>query len=235
MEIFRIKSNFIKIILMVFLTSSLQGCFFFDFFKKDKSSGSDQGASDPSVVLGQSLGDRAGGIDEEALEAVYAITTTQAPAAIRPDPDLYARRLLLQYRSEGSTVARQIGSVEDYRELLGGASQDFQKVPQEEYDATSLLATLQVTEVICEGLVAPNSSEHPGWETILPADASDWVTNIRYLAQRFLGKPSDEIDGTIIDNLKAIMDDYNGSSSYSLASYVPVCATLSLDAEAAFL
>jgi hypothetical protein len=213
---------------------SSSGCYFFDFFNSSTKSGSG-GAVDGGTVLGRSLGNHAGGVDEAALASVYAATSSHAPAAIRPDPDLYARRMLLQYREEGSTVARQIGAIESYRTLLGGASEDFIKKPQEEYDATSLLATYKVAESVCTGLVNPNASEHPGWESILPAEPTEIDTNLKFLAQRFLGRPAAKIEPEIIDSLRSILEGSNTSGALTNATYVPVCAMLALDAEALFL
>lgn len=224
-------------IMLIFLTAGLNSCYFVDFFKDSKGadesgSGSDSGA--PSI-LGQSLGTQAGTKNDDALETVYSATSTIPPASIRADPDLYARRLLLQYRPEGSTVAREIGSIEGFRLLLGGASEDFQRTPQENYDATSLLANLSVAEIICEGLVAPNDSRHKGWTTILPHAPSEWEKNFRFLAQRFLGKPSTEITDDQMTSLKNIMDSWTTSGSYSLESYIPVCTALAMDAESLLL
>jgi len=230
----QLTKKIVKLTLVLAVCLSMTGCYFVDFFKESKLTGRG-GSEENSGLLGQSIGSKANGVNEAALSALYDISTTVPPAAIRPDPDLFARRMLLQYRSEGSTVARQIGSIESYRTLLGGASEDFQKVPQEEYDATSLLATYKVAEVVCEGLVNPNSNSHPGWESILPADVSDWDTNISFLAQRFIGRPSSKIDSSIITALKTIMDENHSGGSYTNSSYVPVCAALALDAESLFL
>jgi hypothetical protein len=225
--------GFCRSILFIALSTQLSGCYFFDYFKDSNIKSGGGGAT--SGVLGQSLGSKAGGVDEAALATLYAVETIHPPAAIRPDPDLYARRLLLQYREEGSTVARQIGAIEAYRTLLGGASEDFQKKPQEGYDATSLLATYTVSEQICTALVNPNSSQHGDWLSILPAVPSDWGANILFLAQRFLGKPSQTIEQSVLDDLKDIMDENNDGSAFTNESYVPVCAALSLDAQALFL
>jgi hypothetical protein len=223
--------KFLALTLLIYGSTS---CYFFDFFKTSERSGSGSAVELPSL-LGKSLGSRAGGVDEAALAALYEVKTDHAPAAIRPDPDLYARRLLLQYRNEGSTIARQIGSLESYRGLLGGATDDFLKKPQEEYDATSLLATYKVAEGVCAGLVAPDPSNHPGWDSILPAAPVEWQENLKFLAQRFLGRPSDKIDSTILDALKTVLDQSMVAGQYSKNSYIPVCAMLSLDAEALFL
>ena len=224
-------------VFLVFLCFT-QACYFVDYFEAGKQESETDAATDPSgSVIGRTLGDKAGAKDDSALDAVYAAVSGIPPASIRPDPDMYARRLLLQYRQEGSTVAREIGSIEGFRLLLGGASQDFQKTPQKEFDATSLLASLSVAERICEGLVAPSERQYPGWESILPAAPSDWETNIRFLAQRFIGKPSSKIDESVISSLKVILDSNLGenTSNYTFGSYIPVCATLALDAEALLL
>jgi hypothetical protein len=217
----------------------LSGCYIFNFLRKDHDGG---GGGANGGVVGQSLGQHAGGLDEAALAQVYATTTSHAPAAIRPDPDLFVRRLLRQYRPEGMTIARQIGEVEQFRLLLGGASQDFAKTPQETYDATSLLAVLRVAQDVCRGLVAPNVVEHEGWETILPYEPAAEDANVAWLAQRIIGKPSSGIDAAMIAKLTEIMrseaaaldaDPRNRNNPY--AKYIAVCATLTLDAEALYL
>lgn len=220
-----------SLILLASCSHLLSGCYLYDFFSKDQKHDSSQVGSN----LGAPIGAKAGSIDESALETVYATSAGIPPAAIRPDPDMYARWALRQYRTEGSTIARAIGSLEGYRVLLGGASQDFQKKPQTNYDATSLLSNLKVAEQICYGLIAPDSRNHDDWDSILPADPSQWESNIRYLAQRFLGKPSSEIDAEVITDLKAILDAYNDNGVLDLTDYIPVCTTLSLDAEALLL
>lgn len=213
----------------------LQSCYFFNFFDKEDQEAESQESIISGVVQGQTLGNKAGEASEEALNEIHAITTDIAPAAIRIDPDIYARKLLLQYHKEGTTIAKQIGKIENYRSLLGGASEDFQTKPQEEFDATSLLTTMTVATIVCEGLVNPNSWEHAGWKSILPATPDQWEKNIRYLAQRFIGKPSNSIDSTIITELKNILDTQDNEGGYSNGSYVSVCATLALDADALFL
>ncbi len=221
---------------------AFQGCYIVNFFKKDKKdSGEESGAFNGSVI-GQSIGAKAGGADPAALTSVYNVGSVHAPAAIRPDPDLYVRRLLRQYRDEGVTIARQIGQVEQYRLLLGGASEDFAKSPQETYDATSLLAVFKVAEDVCRGLVAPDAATHEGWTSILPYGPEAENENIIWLAQRFLGKPSAKIDDSVIQGLTGIMVGEEPSLSENgwargnaFAKYVPVCATLALDAEALFL
>jgi hypothetical protein len=173
---------------------------------------------------------------------VHGTAAAAAPAAIRPDPDLFVRRLLRQYRPEGATIARQIGQVEEFRLLLGGATEDFSKTAQDSYDATSLLAVFKVAEEVCRGLVAPNQWEHEGWVTILPYAASEEQTNINWLAQRLIGMPSTRIDPAVATRLAAIMDAEEPfitenwwAYGNDYAKYIPVCATLALDAEALYL
>lgn len=229
-----------RLVACLMLTGFLSGCYIFNFLDGERAGGQ-QGATFSGTVAGQPLGDKAAGLDEAALAAVYAQLSDHAPAAIRPDPDFFVRRLLRQYRSEGSTVARQIGTVEQFRLLLGGATEDFSKSPQESYDATSLLAVFKVAEEVCRGLVAPNAFEHEGWVTILPYAETAERDNVQWLAQRIIGKPSAEIDATVIDQLLDIMaaeepylsEQWVSQSTY--AKYIPVCATLALDAEALYL
>jgi hypothetical protein len=236
-----IKGTFIKIAVILLSTQILSGCYFFNFFKKKNSDG--QAASDvfSGTIIGQTLGEKAGGPDEAALETIRAIATENSPAAIRPDPDLFVRRLLLQYRNEGATVARQIGTVEQFRMLLGGATEDFAQMPQESYDATSLLAVFKVAEEVCRGLVAPNSYEHEGWSTILPYPANQETENLTWLAQRIIGIPSSEISATAIEQLQAIMtaeepfiSENWWANGNAYVKYIPACATLALDAEAMY-
>lgn len=227
-----------KLLILGFVLEMLSGCYIYNFFKRDRNSSSDD--EEPTGgVIGNSLGPKAGGVDEAALAQVYAVSTTHAPSAIRPDPDLFVRRLLRQYRAEGVTVARQIGQVEQFRLLLGGASTDFAKAPQETYDATSLLAVSKVAEEVCRGLVAPNPYEHGNWTTILPYPAGNEDENIQWLAQRIIARPTSSIPTTVFTQLTAIME---GEKPYlsenwwadgnAYAKYVPVCATLALDADA---
>lgn len=221
---FRKNGNKIIFTILISILSSLfSGCYFFR--KRDTGSTSAAVTTDSGV-----LGGRAGGLNRALLDGVHGIATDLAPAAIRPDPDLFVRRLLLQYREEGATVARQIGQVEQYRLLLGGASDDFITVPQRTYDATSLLAKLKVGELVCAGLVAPNEIQHTGWSSILVASPDDRNSNLRFLIQRILGIPSAQITTEKIDSLSAILDsEISISGSISAASYIPVCATLIVD------
>ncbi len=217
----------------VFMASTmiLSGCWLVQVDKPKASVSFDT----TTQVIGQSLGNQAGGVNETELANVYALTTTHKPAAVRPDPDVYVRNLLLQYREKGSTLAREIGRVEQYRLLMGGAPEDFAKNPALEYDATSFLAMTKVNEELCEALVAPNAEEHPGWATILPNAATDVEENLLFLAQRFLGKPSSSIDSSLVTTLRSLMDNALSGSSYTYESYLPACLALSMDAEALLL
>lgn len=215
----------VRVMLIILIISlSTSSCYFF----RKKAPGT---AYELNGVVGESLGSLASGPDAAALEGLYALTTTHAPAGIRPDPDMVVRNLLLEYRDQGSLVAREIGRVESYRLLLGGASQDFTITPQTTYDATSLLAKLKVAEEICRGLVAPSESSHPGWDSILPAEPESSSENILFLSQRLLGIPSSSISSDIISSLEGILATaVEEDGSYSFESYVPVCATLVIDA-----
>ncbi len=225
-------SRSLRIWLALLIGSLLLGaCSMLD--TKGTKAGAKQGAG--SGVLGASLGLRASTENAAALDNLYAVTTTHAPAPVRPDPDIAIRELLLQYRESGSTVAREIGRVEQYRMLLGGANVTFTVVPQEGYDSTSLLAELKVAEEVCGSLVNPNDNDHPGWATILPADPSEIETNLRFLAQRILGVPSDRIDPASLATLTTIIGTAKESGKITKASYVPACSTLVLDAEGLLL
>jgi hypothetical protein len=189
--------------------------------------------SSSTVQLGLP-GARAGGMDSTLLASVHESTTARPPAAIRPDPDTHIRTLLRQYRPDGPLIAREIGRVEDYRPLLGGASEDFSKAPQLTYDATSLLAVQKVASEICTALINPGP-EQLGWATILPEPPSQTEGNIRFLAQRFIGLPSSQISEATITALGEILDLSLEQGQATLGSYVPVCVALSLDAEALLL
>lgn len=179
-------------------------------------------------------GSKALGVNEALLNQVHTTTSERAPAAIRPDPDTYIRNLLRQYRTEGPVIAQEIGRVEDYRPLLGGANEDFSKVPQLTYDSTSLLAVQKVSAEICEGLVAP-SARHQGWESILPAAPDSVDANLRFLAQRFIGLPSAQIADDVIADLREILDLSTDDGRVTYQSYIPVCVALTIDAEALYL
>jgi hypothetical protein len=212
----------------------LQGCYFFDFFRKERSS--DQDSSGGALeVLGDDLGEKAGGRDESALATVYAVQAVNAPASVRPDPDLFVRRLLRQFRAEGTTLARVIGDIENYRELLGGASLDFSTAPANGYDATSVLASMKVAEEVCEALVNPNSWAHPGWSTILPHPASSKRANLTYLYQRISGVTSQSISSALLDRLEAIVNGAASSATVANEHYVAPCAAIVVDAQAMLL
>jgi len=218
---------------------TLSGCYVVNFFKRKGHTNS--GDTLTGTVIGVPLGARAGGLDEAALAVVDAASTTHAPAAIRPDPDLYVRTLLRQYRPEDVTLAHQIGEVDKFSLLLGGASQDFATPPQEAYDATSLLAVEKVSDEVCRGLVAPDAWEHPGWKTVLPFAADQEAENIAWLAQRITGRPSAAVAPEMLSQLAAIMsseepfvtqNDWAKGNAY--AKYVPVCAALAMSADALY-
>jgi len=215
-------------IILLLIAISGSGCYFFrNRTAQDGQSG--------SGVVGQSLGARAGGVDQQALAQVHGVVTPHPPAGIRPDPDLLVRQLLLQYREESAVVAREIGRVENYRILLGGANVDFTITAQASYDATSLLAKLKVASEVCEGLVDPNSDRHPGWDSILPENPDQLSVNLRFLIQRITGMPSQQIPEDMLESLVAILDTARVNGQYEWASYVPVCATLVIDAGALLL
>ena len=219
----------VRIAANIILCCSLCSCY---FFRNRVPTSTD--VNNPAQVVGQSLGEKAGIVDTASLGNIHGTLSVHPPAGIRPDPDVFVRRLLLQYRAQGSTVAREIGRVEEYRLLLGGASQDFSTDPQLSFDATSLLSKLKVAEEICRGLVDPNPDQHPGWATILPDTPANADGNIRFLAQRILGKPSSSISTDLVDGLINIMN-VGSNGGYSYSDYVPVCAALLIDAEALLL
>jgi len=178
---------------------------------------------------------KAGSEDAVGLAKVHGIAFQSAPAPVRPDPDLYARRLLKQFRPDGNTLARQLGLVEQYRLMLGGASDDFRTVPQESYDATSLLTLQKVARLVCESLVIPNSWQHPGWQTVLPEAPANVEANVRFLMKKMLGLPQGSLSSDAIAELVAIVKEFPENSALTLTSYVPACTAMAMDAEALLL
>ncbi|MBP9707370.1 MAG: hypothetical protein KBD78_06965 [Oligoflexales bacterium] len=241
------KKTYYKFCILAFfaLHPLFSACQFFDVFKsKNPPQGQTSGLSLGSVI-GQDLGEKAGGPDADALEALYLISSSHAPSAVRPDPDTYIRLLLNEYREPGATTARQIAEVEAYRPFLGGATEDFQKPAQTNYDSTALLSYFKVAEIICTGLVAPNEWQHSGWTSVLPNQADQVEQNIEFLAQRFLGIPSNKIDAEYLTQLAEIYQNSRLAQSedetteetepaHSNAHYIPVCTALALHAEALF-
>ncbi|MBC7661440.1 MAG: hypothetical protein H7249_17225 [Chitinophagaceae bacterium] len=224
--------RFMKCCAVLVSTCLLSSCFVFS--SKNTVSGGKASAS--GSVLGASLGPKASAADVQGLESLYAVPTTHAPAPVRPDPDTSVRNLLLQYREAGSTVAREIGRVDEYRSLLGGANVTFTVVPQDGYDSTSVLAEMKVAYEVCGSLVDPNEDDHPGWQSILPSNPSNADANLKFLTQRLLGIPSDRIDLASIESLKAIIATAKDKSGkLTKASYIPACSTLLLDAEGLLL
>jgi hypothetical protein len=213
---------FISTLCLTLLTS----CFFF----RKRKTGSEQ-----SSFSGFFQGPQAGSQIDAQLEELYAIPATQPPASVRPDPDVMVRKLLLRFRPEGATLAREIGRVEEYRLLLGGANEDFSKPPAEEYDATSLLAGMKVAEEICRGLVAPDPYQHPGWESILPKAPKAVWTNVVFLMQNILGIPSDDLVTSAIAELKDLVQNQADGQELANEHYIPACAALVVDAEALLL
>jgi hypothetical protein len=226
-----------KMALFTWILWSSVGCSFFDSFLKGKSPKRQDASAqlELGAVIGESLGPKAYGPDEAELNNLYAITTSHSPAPIRPDADVHFRRLLLQFRSEGTQVARLIGEIEAYRDLLGGANQDFSKKPLEDYDATSLLAIMKASELVCEALVAPTPEKHGNWETILPHDASQVTPNITFLYQRFSGNLSASLTSDDLASLTGIFKSWSPSGIYDAGRYIPVCVALSVDGEVLFL
>jgi len=212
-------------------------CNFIDTFRKSKTAPAPRTVQDTELgsVIGESLGAKAYGQNDEQRASLYAVSTTHPPAPIRPDADVHFRRLLLQFRNEGSQVARMIGEVEAYRDLLGGASRDFSKKSLEDYDATSLLALIKASELICESLVAPKRDQHGNWTTVLPNDPNQVTENITFLYQRLTGRRNGDLDEATLNSLKSVLSSWSPGGFYDADSYIPVCVAISVDGEALFL
>ncbi len=204
----------------------------YNFFFRERSSGGG-GAESGSGVLGDDLGAKAGERNQAALDQIYAVPVVTPPAAVRPDPDLYVRRLLRQFRDEGGTLARVSGDVENYRQLLGGASLDFATATSASYDATSVLALMKVAEEACVALVAPIRWKHPGWSTILPKGVADRRGNLEFLYQRLTGVRVSQIPAQALQRLELMTIPVDGSLKEE--SYVAPCAAIIVDAQSMLL
>lgn len=198
-------------------------------FKKSVSESSEDASLTPLPFV------KAGEQNETSLSLVHGETLQTPPAAVRPDPDLYARRLLKQFRSDGNTLARQLGQLEQYRLMLGGASEDFRTVPQDTYDSTSLLTLQKVAREICISLIDPSSSQHPGWNSVLPHPLSDVENNMKFLMQKMLGLPESELSAVALGEVVEIVRAFPENGSVTRSSYVYGCTALALDAEALLL
>ncbi len=214
-----------KPVLLVSVALLLSGCRFRSTLVETES----------SAVVGDIPFAKAGTANSTALANVHSSGFASAPAAIRPDPDLFARRLLKTFRYDGNTLARQLGRVERFRLMLGGATDDFRTVPQDTYDATSLLTLQKVAEEICIALVAPTSAEHPGWQTVLTAAPENVETNVRALMKKMLGLTESSLSSSALVELAEMVraDAVNGVIAH--ASYVTACTAMAMDAEALFL
>lgn len=188
-----------------------------------------------SVALDAIPFSRAGSELSNALTQVHSVSFQSAPAAVRPDPDLFARRLLKQFRPDGNTYARQLGRVEQFRLMLGGASEDFRTVPQTGYDSTSLLTLQKVAQLICASIVAPDSGTHPGWESVLPNALNEIEPNVRFLMSRMLGLRESSLNSTSVSELTDIVSAFSVNGIVAAESYVHACTAIALDGEALLL
>jgi hypothetical protein len=179
--------------------------------------------------------DKAGSELSGALAQVHGSSFQSAPAAIRPDPDLFSRRLLKLFRPDGNTFARQLGRVEEYRLMLGGASDDFRTVPQSGYDSTSLLTLQKVAQLICESVVAPSATQHPGWTTVLPYPPSQVNENLKFLMTKMLGLNETALNSSSLLDLAEIVNAFAEDGVLTADSYVNACTAISLDGEALLL
>ena len=218
------------------MSQIISGCFFVDYFRERRGDGESASVDDDDLdVLGESLGSKAGARNQGALDSVWATASTHAPAAVRPDPDLMARRILRQFKPDGTTLARVTGDVENYRLLLGGAPADFITFPADGYDATSVLANLKVAEELCTALVAPYSWRHSGWTTILPYALASKRENITWLLQRMTGLASSSISTTAVDSLVTILNNSDTDGVLATDDYVAPCMAVMIDAQSMFL
>ena len=195
-------------------------------FKKKSKDSSSGGPLDL-----EPLGPRAGSQIPLALSLVHATSAGAPPALVRPDPDYVVRRLIRQFRPESAVVAQEIGRIEGYRALLGGASADFATPPQETYDATALLALQTVALSVCRGLVAPSPRQHPGWSTILPAPPSQVLANVTFLATTIQGLPASHMDAPLLAGAVDLVNMSLENNTIGYSSYIPACASMVLSAQ----
>ncbi|MEY2987337.1 MAG: hypothetical protein RJB13_858 [Pseudomonadota bacterium] len=207
------------------------GVFFFSGCKLKRTLIEDSAAP----VLDEVPFAKAGGEIGATLTQVHGSSFQSAPAAVRPDPDLFARRLLKLFRPDGNTFARQLGQVEEYRLMLGGASDDFRTVPQSGYDSTSLLTLQKVARLICVSIVAPNSSQHPGWVSVLPNPPSEVGPNVKFLMSRMLGLNESALNISSVSELTELVNAFAEDGVVIDLSYVNACTAIALDGEALLL
>ena len=169
------------------------------------------------------------------LNSIRSIDTAHPPAGVRPDPDLFVRQLIYRFRSPGSVAAQEIGRIDQYRLLMGGASLDFVKNPQISYDSTSLLAILKVAEEICTSLISPDRNRHPGWSTILPFPLENRSENFAYLVEKIVGIPVEHITADLTASLSNLLDQGASDGVVSNENYIPVCMSLVIDSQALLL
>jgi hypothetical protein len=203
----------------------LNSCY---FFREDSV---DSGAEKvtPSGVIGGPIAS-AGGADSADLAQIYSIRGAGRQASsVRPDPDTYIVNLLSQFREQDFTFARVIGRLDAYRSLLGGANEDFTTIPTKTFDATSLLAHMNVAEEVCYAMVYPNEWYHGEWETLLPQPAANASENITYMLKSFVGLRDSDIEAEDISLLSEIFSLAQASDDLSLEHYVPVCTAILLD------
>ncbi len=198
------------------------------FFREDSvDSGEDKVA--PSGVIGGPIA-TASGSDSNDLAEIYAIRGEgRLASSVRPDPDTYIVNLLAQFRDRDFTFARVIGRLDAYRSLLGGANEDFTVIPTKTYDATSLLAHMNVAEEVCYGMVYPNEWYHGDWETLLPYPAVSSTENINYMIKSFAGLREADIEAEDISLLSEILSAAQASDDLTYEHYVPVCTAILLD------
>ena len=198
------------------------------FFREDSVDSGEEKIA-PSGVIGGPIA-TAGGSDSGDLAQIYSIRGEgRLASSVRPDPDTYIVNLLSQFREKDFTFARVIGRLDAYRSLLGGANEDFTVIPTKTYDATSLLAHMNVAEEVCYAMVYPNEWYHGDWETLLPNPAVNSSENISYMIKSFAGVREVDIEAEDISILSEILSLAQASDELTYEHYVPVCTAILLD------
>jgi hypothetical protein len=106
---------------------------------------------------------------------------------IRMDPDLLAHQKVKTILGINSKNVELLGNLGSYRLLLGGASHDFQRDIQTNYDTTSLLTFYKINQDICAALVGETEKDSQ-----LPFPYLEIEKNLDFLIHHQVGLNSTE-------------------------------------------
>jgi hypothetical protein len=163
------------------------------------------------------LGDKALGAQDFYLQQIRSTSASLAPALIRPDPDLVMKNLLKSMTPNNLKLSKQLGVVEKYRLLLGGAPEDLSTSPQFNYDSTSLITIQSLSSTVCSYILSNSSFT---WS------AKDSQIGVSYLAQRITGLSSNS--GEFQENISS-WQALVPTTPNSYSEYSNLCMTLMMD------